>query len=162
MTWDSDSEPRIISSSCLSYSSRVRCSSRPDQDSTMIFSSHFPMSVLVVSSIFSLVILRSAHDTFFDTLARTLRIVETLGFSRWRQTILFLILYTIIIPLAFILGGVISYFLLVFIGTYPGAESFGWIFSSFFVSLVLLLLLIFAGFFSAWQSRWGILPEWKG
>lgn len=118
--------------------------------------------ILVVSSIFALVILRSAHDTFFDTLARTLRIVETLWFSRLRQTILFLILYTIIIPLAFILGGIISYFLLVFIGTYPGAESFGWIFSSFFVSLVLLVLLIFAGFFPAWQSRWGILPEWKG
>lgn len=117
--------------------------------------------ILVVSSIFTLVILRSAHDTFFDTLARTLRIVETLGFSRWRQTILFLILYTIIIPLAFILGGIISYFLLVFIGTYPGAESFGWIFSSFFVSLILLILLIFAGFFPAWQSRWGMLPDWK-
>lgn len=110
--------------------------------------------ILVVSSIFALVILRSAHDTFFDTLARTLRIVEILGFSRFRQTILFLILYVIIIPLAFLLGGVISYFILDLVSTYPGAENFWWFFSSFFISIFLLVLLILAWFFPAWQERW--------
>lgn len=80
--------------------------------------------ILVVSSIFALVILRSAHDTFFESLARTLRIVEILGFSRFRQTLLFLVLYVIIIPLAFLFGGVISYFILDIVSSYPGAENF--------------------------------------
>lgn len=57
--------------------------------------------ILVISSIFALVILRSAHDSFFDSLSRTLRIIETLGFSRRRQQILFAIVYSLILPLGF-------------------------------------------------------------
>lgn len=110
--------------------------------------------ILVVSSIFALVILRSAHDSFFDSLSRTLRIVETLGFSRKRQKILFALVYSLILPVGFVIAGGISYVILGYIATFPEAESFIWVFSSFFLSLVLLGLLLLAAFFPAWQTRW--------
>jgi len=110
--------------------------------------------ILVVSSIFALVILRSAHDAFFDSLARTLRIVETLGFTRRRQMVLFAILYGLVLPVALILAGVIGYFILMFIASYPQAESFVWTFSAFFSSVLLLTLLVFAAFYPAWRTRW--------
>jgi predicted lysophospholipase L1 biosynthesis ABC-type transport system permease subunit len=115
---------------------------------------NYILLILVVSSIFALVILRSAHDAFFDSLSRTLRIVETLGFTRRRQMILFTILYGLILPVALILAGVIGYFILSLIARYPEAESFVWIFSAFFSSILLLLLLVFAAFYPAWRTRW--------
>jgi uncharacterized BrkB/YihY/UPF0761 family membrane protein len=107
-----------------------------------------------VSSIFALVILRSAHDAFFDSLARTLRIVETLGFTRRRQRVLFAILYGLVLPVALILVGVIGYIILTLIARFPEAESFVWTFSAFFSSVLLLMLLVFAAFYPAWQIRW--------
>ena len=83
-------------------------------------------------------ILRSAHDSFFDSLSRTLRIVETLGFSRKRQKFLFALLYSMILPVGFVIAGGISYMILGYIATFPEAESFVWFFSSFFLSLLLL------------------------
>ncbi len=59
--------------------------------------------ILLVSSIFAFVILRSAHESFFESLARTLRVTEILGLTRRRQQFLLLMLYGILFPLAFIL-----------------------------------------------------------
>ncbi len=109
--------------------------------------------ILVVSSIFALVILRSSHDGFFDSLSRTLRIVEILGFSRKRQILLFSLLYIFLIPTTYILSGYIASLILIRIATFPEAESFHWFFSAFFESLFLLSLLIFAAFFPAWRAK---------
>ncbi len=79
--------------------------------------------------------------------------METLGFSRKRQIILFSLLYILLIPTAYILSGYIASLLLVRIASFPGAESFHWFFSSFFESLLLLSLLILAAFFPAWRAR---------
>jgi putative ABC transport system permease protein len=115
---------------------------------------NYILLILVVSSIFALVILRSAHDAFFDSLARTLRIVETLGFTRRRQMVLFAILYGLVLPVALILAGVIGYIILTLIARFPEAESFAWTFSPFFSSVLLLMLLVFAAFYPAWRTRW--------
>lgn len=54
--------------------------------------------ILLVSSIFAFVIIRSAHERFYDHIARTLRVTEMLGLTRRRQQILLLLLYGIIFP----------------------------------------------------------------
>jgi predicted lysophospholipase L1 biosynthesis ABC-type transport system permease subunit len=59
--------------------------------------------ILLVSSIFAFVILRSAHESFYESLARTLRVTEILGLTRKRQQVLLLMLYSVIFPLAFCL-----------------------------------------------------------
>lgn len=43
---------------------------------------NYILLILVIAAIFAGIILRSSHDALFVDLARTLRIVETLGFSR--------------------------------------------------------------------------------
>jgi putative ABC transport system permease protein len=115
--------------------------------------------ILLVSSIFALVILRSAHDSFFENLSRTLRIIETLGFTRKRQMLLFTILYASIFPLALSLAGICGYGILEYIASYPEAKNFHWFFDSFFSSLLLLGLLVFAAFYPAWSKRW--ITQWE-
>lgn len=122
--------------------------------------------ILLVSSIFALVILRSAHDSFFDNLSRTLRIIETLGFTRKRQILLFTILYFFLFPISLTLSGIAGYGILEYIASYPEAESFHWFFESFLSSLTLLGLLVLAAFYPAWSKRWieqkeEGLPLWK-
>lgn len=59
--------------------------------------------ILLISSIFAFVILRSAHESFFESLSRTLRVTEILGLTRKRQQILLLMLYVLIFPIAFVI-----------------------------------------------------------
>ncbi len=108
---------------------------------------NYILLILVVSSIFALVILKSAHDAFFDNLSRTLRIIEILGYTRKRQMILFIVLYLFLIPLALLLAGTIGYGIIEYIATIPEASSFEWKWNAFLTSLILLGLLIFAAFF---------------
>ncbi len=60
--------------------------------------------ILLVSSIFAFVILRSAHESFYESLYRTLRITEILGLARSRQQRLLLMLYGMIVPTGFLMA----------------------------------------------------------
>lgn len=55
--------------------------------------------ILLVSSIFAFIILRSAHESFYENLSKTLSIAEMLGLTRRRKRVLFLMLYGLIVPL---------------------------------------------------------------
>ncbi|MBP9780219.1 hypothetical protein KBD33_06430, partial [Candidatus Gracilibacteria bacterium] len=116
--------------------------------------SNYILLILLLSSIFALVILRSAHTTFFENLNQTLRISQILGFTQKRQKILFAILYSLIIPISIFLGIFLTYYILSLIAKYPGAENFGWDMQSFFSSFFILILLVGASFFPAWKERW--------
>ena len=115
---------------------------------------NYILLILVVSSIFTLVILRSAHDSFFERLSQTLRIIEILGFTRKRQMILFTILYVLILPLSLIIAGGMSYGGIYFLSSIPEAANFEWKWGAFSRACGLLGLLILAGFYGAWRERW--------
>ena len=53
--------------------------------------------------------MRSAHDRLFASLSRTLTIIEILGFTKKRQMILFLVIYILILPLAFLVSIGLAY-----------------------------------------------------
>jgi putative ABC transport system permease protein len=116
--------------------------------------SNYILLILLLSSIFALVILRSAHTTFFENLNQTLRISQILGFTQKRQKILFAILYSLILPISIFLSILLTYYILSLIAKYPGAENFGWDMWSFFSSIFVLILLIVASFYPAWKERW--------
>ncbi len=80
--------------------------------------------ILLVSSIFAFVILRSAHESFYESLARTLRVTEILGLSRARQQKLLLMLYGMIVPTGFVAALGISYGLIVLLRLIPEATDF--------------------------------------
>jgi predicted lysophospholipase L1 biosynthesis ABC-type transport system permease subunit len=80
--------------------------------------------ILLISSIFAFIILRSAHENFYESLSRTLRITEILGLSRVRQQKLLLMLYSVIVPTGFIAALGISYLSIILLQTIPEASEF--------------------------------------
>ncbi len=108
--------------------------------------------ILLVSSIFAFVILRSAHESFFENLSRTLRVTEILGLTRRRQQILLLMLYGVVFPIAFILGIGISDGIIWSIRRIPEANEFQFIFTELPHSLFLLIAIGVMAFFPAWWT----------
>lgn len=108
--------------------------------------------ILLVSSIFAFVILRSAHESFFESLARTLRVTEILGLTRRRQQILLLMLYGLIFPLAFALGVGLSDIIIESIRRIPEASEFEFFWSAIPRALTLLVALVVMAWFPAWWT----------
>lgn len=115
--------------------------------------SDYILLILLASFVFAAVVMRSAHDRLFASLSRTLTIVEILGLTRRRQAGLFLIVYSIILPLAALLSIGLAYIGLHFIAKLPGAEEFTFLTSAMPFSFALLALLVLASFFPAWRSK---------
>jgi predicted lysophospholipase L1 biosynthesis ABC-type transport system permease subunit len=80
--------------------------------------------ILLLASIFAFIILRSAHENFYESLSRTLRVTEILGLSRARQQKLLLMLYSVIVPTGFIAALGISYLSIILLQTIPEASEF--------------------------------------
>lgn len=74
--------------------------------------SRYILLILLVSFVFASVVMRSAHDRLFASLSRTLTIIEILGFTRKRQMIFFLVIYTLILPLAFLTSIGLAYIII--------------------------------------------------
>lgn len=111
---------------------------------------NYILLILVIAAIFAGIILRSSHDALFADLSRTLRIVETLGFSRSRQIRLFLLLYGIIIPLSFGASFLASYGIIEIIRLVPEARDFRFLFSPVIFTIKILSILIAISFLPAW------------
>lgn len=111
--------------------------------------------ILLVSSIFAFVILRSAHESFFESLARTLRVTEILGLTRRRQQFLLLMLYGILFPLAFILWVACSDIIIESIQNIPEASEFEFFWTSLPWSLLLLFAIVVMAWFPVWWKIGG-------
>ena len=122
--------------------------------------------ILVIAAVFALIILHSAHDALWADLARTLRIVETLGFSRRRQGILFLMLYSIVIPLSIALSVLASYGIILFIASFPDASEFIFTLPPVIFTFPVLAILIVVAFLPQWIGRLDVsrissrMPAW--
>ncbi len=112
--------------------------------------------ILVIAAIFAGIILRSSHDALFADLARTLRIVEILGFSRSRQIGLFLMLYMIIILLSSVFSLVIGYVLISLITRVPEAREFEFYLTPVYFTLQVMSVLILASFLPPWIEKYRI------
>lgn len=106
--------------------------------------------ILLVSSIFAFIILRSAHEGFYESLARTLRVVEILGLTRRREQMLLLWLYGSIFPLSFLVSIGFSYVILTMIRSFPEASDFTFYIATIPEALILLLLLVVMAWFPIW------------
>ena len=111
---------------------------------------NYILLILVIAAIFAGIILRSSHDALFADLARTLRIVETLGFSRRRQIRLFFLLYGVIIPLSFFCSLLASAGIIEMIRLVPEASDFRFLFLPIIFTGKILLILINISFLPAW------------
>jgi predicted lysophospholipase L1 biosynthesis ABC-type transport system permease subunit len=80
--------------------------------------------ILLVSSVFAFIILRSAHESFYESLSRTLRVTEILGLSRVRQQKLLLMLYSVMVPTGFLSAIGVSYLSIILLQTIPEASEF--------------------------------------
>lgn len=121
---------------------------------------NYILLILVIAAIFAGIILRSSHDALFADLARTLRIVETLGFSRRRQIRLFFLLYGVIIPLSFFCSLLASAGIIEMIRLVPEASDFRFLFLPIIFTGKILLILINISFLPAWWEKIGsILPQ---
>lgn len=114
---------------------------------------NYILLILVVAAIFAGIILRSAHDALFSSLSHTLRIIEILWFQRRRQFVIFVLLYSIIIPLAFITSIGITSFVLQLIQKVEAAKEFQFFIEPILFSLSILSILILVSFFPAWSNR---------
>lgn len=117
--------------------------------------------ILLVSGIFAFIILRSAHEAFFESISRTLMITHILGLTVSRQRILILILYILIFPLAFWLSIALSDFFISSLRQFPDASDFQFFWSGVpYTFIVVLLIAIFAWFPAWWkvgnfsQKKW--------
>lgn len=106
--------------------------------------------ILLVSSIFAFVILRSAHESFFESLARTLRVTEILGLTRRRQQVLLLMLYGLIFPIAFVLSVGLADIIIESIRRIPEASEFVFYWSAVPYAGILLVLIVVMSWFPAW------------
>ena len=118
--------------------------------------SNYILLILVVAAIFAGIILRSAHENLFVDLSNTLRIVEILGFARRRQATIFALLYGLIIPLAFVFAIILSYGIILGIGSIPAASDFVFLLSPIVFTAEVMALLIFTAFVPLWIERLGI------
>lgn len=108
--------------------------------------------ILLVSSIFAFVILRSAHESFFESLARTLRVTEILGLTRRRQQVLLLMLYGLIFPIAFALWIGLSDIIIESIRRIPEASEFEFFWTAVPRALALLIAIVVMAWFPAWWT----------
>lgn len=118
--------------------------------------------IIFVSSVFALIILRSAHDRLMSSLERTIRIIEMLGFTRRRQLLLFAGFYALILPLALILAYFASQWLMMLVQQLPGAEGFIFLTSVLPWTLLVVSILLFAAFFPYWWSRIDFSLKYRG
>ncbi len=118
--------------------------------------SRYILLILLVSFVFASVIVRSAHDRLFTSLSRTLTIIEILGLTRRRQMILFLTIYTLILPLAFLASIGLSYVILLTLTSVLGASGFVFLSSALPWSFSILSVLVFFSFFPAWRWRFDL------
>lgn len=115
--------------------------------------SNYILLILVAAAIFAGIILRSAHESLFSDLSNTLRIVEILGLSRREQAIIFILLYSCIIPVAFALAIGLSYGIILSIGSIPAASEFVFLTSPIAFTAQIIALLIFTAFAPLWTLR---------
>ena len=108
--------------------------------------------ILLLSSIFAFILLRSAHDDFFRSLVRTLRITEMLGLTRRRQQLLLLFLYGIIFPWACIVWLWVAYSILEGIRMIPAASEFVFFWSAVPWILLLLIIIVVMAWFPTWWT----------
>lgn len=108
--------------------------------------------ILAVSSVFAFVILRSAHESFFENIARTLRITEILGLTWKRQKIILLMFYGLIFPSAFFLSIGLAYLWVIFLTQIPEAAEFRFFWSEVLYAFFLLLLIITIAWFPIWWT----------
>ena len=108
--------------------------------------------ILLISAVFAFVILRSAHETFFESLARTLKVTEILGLTQKRQRILLLMLYSLIFPLAFIFSIGLSDIFMEILRRIPEASEFRFFWSSLGESFLILLGIIVIAWFPIWYT----------
>jgi ABC-type lipoprotein release transport system permease subunit len=118
--------------------------------------SNYILLILVVAAIFAGIILRSAHESLLADLSNTLRIVEILGFARWRQMIIFALLYGLIIPVAFALAIALAYGIILSISSIPAASEFVFLLSPITFAIEIIALLIVTSFAPLWIERLGI------
>lgn len=118
--------------------------------------SRYILLILLVSFVFASVVMRSAHDRLFTSLGHTLSIIEILGFTRRRQRILFVVIYILILPLAFLSSVGLSYAIILAIAWLPGASGFVFLSSALPWSFSMLSILVFLSFFPAWRSRFDL------
>lgn len=110
--------------------------------------------ILLISSIFAFIILRSAHESFYESLSRTLRVTEILGLARSRQQKLLLMLYGMIVPTGFILALWVSYGLIELLQMIPEASEFQFFASWIPYALTLLITLVIMAWWPAWWNLW--------
>lgn len=108
--------------------------------------------ILLVATVFAFFILRSAHESFFESLSRTLRVTEILGLTRRRQRVLLLMLYALIFPLATLTSLGFGYLIIGAIRQIPEAMSFSFILSALPSSLLVLTSIIVMAWFPAWWN----------
>jgi MFS family permease len=106
--------------------------------------------ILLVSSIFAFIILRSAHESFYENLARTLSIAEMLGLTRKRKRLLFLMLYGMILPLATLISLGIAGIIVESMKRIPEAAEFQFFFSALPEAVLLLVLIVVMAWFPIW------------
>jgi hypothetical protein len=111
--------------------------------------------ILFVSSIFAFIILRSAHESFFESLAKTLSVTEILGLPRRKQRILLLLLYSLIFPLAFLVSIGIADLIIMFIKSFPDASEFEFYWSALPRAFFLLLAIVIMAWFPVWWTMGG-------
>lgn len=117
---------------------------------------NYILLILVVAAIFAGIILRSAHESLFADLLNTLRIFEILGLSRRKQAIIFILLYSCIIPVAFALAIGLSYGIILSIGSIPAASDFVFLLSPITFTAEIIALLLVTSFAPLWIERLGI------
>lgn len=110
--------------------------------------------ILLISSIFAFIILRSAHESFYESLSRTLRVTEILGLARSRQQRLLLMLYGMIVPTGFLMATWVSYGLIELLQMIPEASEFQFFASWVPYALVLLITIVVMAWWPAWWILW--------
>lgn len=106
--------------------------------------------ILFVASIFAFIILRSAHESFFESLSKTLWVTEILGLPRRKQRILLLLLYSLIFPLAFLISIGIADLIIVLLQSFPDASEFQFFWSAIPRAFFLLLAIVIMAWFPVW------------
>ncbi|MBP9812610.1 hypothetical protein KBC86_04455, partial [Candidatus Gracilibacteria bacterium] len=108
--------------------------------------------ILFVASIFAFIILRSAHESFFESLSKTLWVTEILGLPRRKQRILLLLLYSLIFPLAFLISIGIADLIIVLLQSFPDASEFQFFWSAIPRAFFLLLAIVIMAWFPVWWT----------
>lgn len=111
--------------------------------------------ILFVASIFAFIILRSAHESFFESLSKTLWVTEILGLPRRKQRILLLMLYALIFPLAFIVSIGLTDLIIIFLQSFPDASEFQFFWTAIPRAFLLLLSIVIMAWFPVWWTMGG-------